>query len=125
MAKSDRTVAKVGTTVFVSHSTQDKELARDIARRLRELGLVPFLAEEINATLNWRAHLRERGGMALLELCHALVKGCPPVGRVLLTPQRLRALHGERDARRGDDVVLLLPEDPDRSAAALRATEIT
>lgn len=47
--------------VFVSHSGQDNELVRDIARRLREAGLKPFVDFEAVAAVTARKKiLRER-----------------------------------------------------------------
>src|SRR5688572_15204311 len=46
--------------VFISHSSEDKELVRDIARRLREQGLEPFdPSAGIPGGQNWKAVLRK------------------------------------------------------------------
>ncbi len=56
--------------VFISHSRQDEELARDLARRLRGAGLVPVVDWSDLAAGDWKKWVREqiRGADAMLIL---------------------------------------------------------
>lgn len=57
--------------VFISHSHKDDELVRDLARRLREAGLQPFVDfSDIPAGADWKKTLREniRSADAVLML---------------------------------------------------------
>jgi len=48
-------------SVFISHSHQDNELVRDLARRLRDAGLKPVAdLSDIPAGAEWRKVVRER-----------------------------------------------------------------
>ena len=65
--------------VFISHSRQDDELVRDIARRLRDAGLKPFVDfTDIPVGTEWKKILRER-----LREAHAML--------ILVTPAALRS----------------------------------
>jgi hypothetical protein len=46
--------------VFISSSSHDEELARDLARRLRNAGLEPVTFRDHSDRDNWRKKLREK-----------------------------------------------------------------
>ena len=65
--------------VYISHSQKDNDLVRDMARRLKEAGLVPivdFMQPLVGA--KWRNHVRKSLGMA-----DAVI--------VLLTPESVKS----------------------------------
>jgi hypothetical protein len=65
--------------VFISHSREDTELVRDIARRLRGAGFETFEDfEEFDSGAEFKKHLRERLSQANVFL-------------ILLTPRSLRS----------------------------------
>ena len=65
--------------VFISHSREDSELARDIARRLRGAGFETFEDfEEFGSGAEFKKHLRERLSQASVFL-------------ILATPRSLRS----------------------------------
>ncbi len=45
--------------VFISHSHKDKELVRDIARRMRAAGLEPIVELDATGTGDWKSALRD------------------------------------------------------------------
>ena len=48
-------------SIFISHSHQDNELVRDLARRLREAGLQPLVDfTELPVGADWKKTLREQ-----------------------------------------------------------------
>ena len=48
-------------SVFISHSHKDKDLVRDIARRLRTVGLEPFIdIDDLPTGAHWKKILLER-----------------------------------------------------------------
>ena len=55
------TTSRATGAVFISHSHQDDELVRDVARRLRDAGLKPFVdLTELPLGANWRKTVREQ-----------------------------------------------------------------
>lgn len=55
------TTARATGSVFISHSHQDDELVRDLARRLRVAGLTPSVdLTELPLGTNWRRTVREQ-----------------------------------------------------------------
>ncbi|MBI3822131.1 MAG: toll/interleukin-1 receptor domain-containing protein [Planctomycetes bacterium] len=71
-------MAKSRNSVFVSHNYQDRELVRDIARRLREAGLKPLLFEE-----------EFRAGDRLIEILRKLMRSADAF-LFLITPAALK-----------------------------------
>ena len=70
--------------VFISHSRQDNELVRDIARRLRAVGFEPFADfGEFASGAEFKKHLRER-----LTQCSVFL--------VLVTPASQRSRYRRR-----------------------------
>ncbi len=55
------TKSRATGSVFISHSHQDNELVRDLARRLREAGLQPFVDfTELPVGADWKKTVREQ-----------------------------------------------------------------
>src|SRR5260370_19901250 len=54
-------ICRATGSVFISHSHQDDELVRDLARRLRDAGLKPFVDfTELPLGANWKKTVREQ-----------------------------------------------------------------